>query len=65
MGISNKFPKSPYDIIEPNYRWFPDINDIEEDQHNLLPPLVSQIREEVRSGEIENIQDYLIPQDPY
>lgn len=48
MGISNKFPKSPYDIIEPNYRWFPDINDIEEDQHNLLPPLVSQIREEVK-----------------
>ena len=23
MGLSKKFPKNPYDLIDPDVRWFP------------------------------------------
>lgn len=48
MGLSKHFPRSPFEIIEPNHRWFPADDELEDKKDNLLPPLVPQVREEVK-----------------
>lgn len=50
MALHPKFPKSPYEILEPEYRWFPaDEAFRDKDYGKLLPPLVAKLRKEVKS----------------
>jgi type III restriction enzyme len=45
MAIHPKFPKSPYEIIKPELRWFPADETLREKGYDkLLPPLVAKLR---------------------
>jgi len=51
MGLHPKFPKSPYVIADPEYRWYPADETIREkggDTTKLLPPLVANLRKAVK-----------------
>ena len=49
MAIHPSFPTSPYEILDPEYRWFPADEDLRESSYDkLLPPLVNKIRKEVK-----------------
>ncbi len=49
MAIHPSFPQSPYQILNPDYRWFPADEALRESSYEkLLPPLVHQIRKEVQ-----------------
>ncbi|MDD4662926.1 MAG: DEAD/DEAH box helicase family protein [Candidatus ainarchaeum sp.] len=50
MGLHPKFPKSPHEIIEPDYRWYPADETIREQGglQYLLPPLVDSLRRKVK-----------------
>ena len=49
MALDPKFPKSPYEILDPAIRWFPaDENLREKGYEKLLPPLVAELRKKVR-----------------
>ncbi len=48
MPIPSEFPKDPYEILDPNIRWYPGSQDhTEEEVAQLMPPLVAKIRQEV------------------
>lgn len=48
MWLRKDFPRNPYQILEPDVRWFPWDADLFKSWHfKLLPPLVQKIREEV------------------
>ncbi len=48
MALHQKFPKSPYAILDPAIRWFPaDENLREKGYEKLLPPLVAELRKKV------------------
>lgn len=48
MALHPKFPKSPFDVPEPDQRWFPADEALRESAYEkLLPPLVAKIRAEV------------------
>lgn len=48
MVIHQNFPKSPYEVIKPEVRWFPaDEAFREKGYEKLLPPLVAQLRKRV------------------
>lgn len=48
MAIHPSFPTSPYEILDPDYRWFPADEALRETSYEkLLPPLVHKIRKEV------------------
>lgn len=50
MAIHPSFPTSPYEILNPDYRWFPADETLRETSYEkLLPPLVSKIRKEVKA----------------
>lgn len=50
MAIHPSFPTSPYETLNPEYRWFPADETLRETSYEkLLPPLVSKIRKEVKS----------------
>jgi type III restriction enzyme len=50
MAIHPKFPQSPYEILNPDYRWFPADETLRESSYEkLLPPLVHKIRKEVKT----------------
>jgi type III restriction enzyme len=50
MAIHPSFPTSPYEILNPEYRWFPADETLRETSYEkLLPPLVSKIRKEVKA----------------
>jgi len=57
MAIHPNFPKSPYDIIKPELRWFPADETLREKGYDkLLPPLVAKLRkllEEWRNSDYE------------
>jgi len=45
MAIHPSFPTSPYDILEPDLRWFPADEALRESSYDrLLPPLVHKSR---------------------
>lgn len=45
MAIHRNFPKSPYEIIKPELRWFPADETLREKGYDkLLPPLVAKLR---------------------
>lgn len=49
MAIHPSFPISPYEILNPEYRWFPADEDLRASSYDkLLPPLVNKIRREVK-----------------
>ncbi len=48
MGLHKQFPKNPFEIIEPDLRWFPGNDSLgEKGREKLLPPLVNKIRKEI------------------
>lgn len=50
MGIHPQLPKSPYEILLPEYRWFPAAEELRSTAYEkLLPPLVAKIRAEVKA----------------
>lgn len=49
MALHPKFPKSPYEVLEPEYRWFPADEALREQGYDkLLPPLVATLRKQVK-----------------
>ena len=61
MGLSKKFPKNPYDLIDPDVRWFPGNETLgEKGREKLLPPLVNKIRNEVHEWRKKDIQEYVM-----
>lgn len=49
MAIHPSFPDSPYEILNPDYRWFPADEALRESSYEkLLPPLVHKIRNEIK-----------------
>jgi len=50
MALHPDFPRSPYAVLEPEQRWFPADEDLRETAYEkLLPPLVANIRKEVKA----------------
>jgi len=50
MAIHPLFSTSPYDVLNPDYRWFPADEALRESSYEkLLPPLVHKIRKEVQA----------------
>jgi type III restriction enzyme len=50
MALHPNFPLSPYEALLPEQRWFPAAEELREVAYEkLLPPLVSKVREEVKS----------------
>lgn len=50
MALHPNFPRSPYDILPPNLRWFPAAEERRSTAYEkLLPPLVAKVREEVKA----------------
>ncbi len=49
MAIHPSFPTSPYELLNPEYRWFPADETLRETSYEkLLPPLVHKIRKEIK-----------------
>jgi type III restriction enzyme len=49
MAIDPDFPTSPYEVLNPNKRWFPADEALREHGYEkLLPPLVANLRKEVK-----------------
>ena len=48
MALDKDFPTSPYEILEPEIRWFPGDAAYKDKAHQLVPPLVSTLRKEVK-----------------
>ena len=50
MALHAAFPHSPYEILLPEFRWFPAAEELRSTAYEkLLPPLVAHIREAVRT----------------
>lgn len=48
MALHADFPKSPYEILDPELRWFPADESLRESgKEKLMPPLVPQLRKKV------------------
>ena len=48
MALHPNFPRSPYEVLPPNLRWFPAAEELRSTAYEkLLPPLVAKVREEV------------------
>jgi len=57
MAIHPSFPKSPYQILSPEYRWFPADEVLRESSYEkLLPPLVHKIRQDVKEWRDTNYE---------
>lgn len=48
MALNKDFPTSPFEILDPSIRWFPGDDISVKDRYNLMPPLVSILREKVK-----------------
>src|SRR3989338_8891389 len=57
MALHKNFPKYPYEILDPNIRWFP-AEDLRENGaiQKLLPPLVAGLREKVKEWRDKNYE---------
>lgn len=57
MALHPKFPKSPYEILEPEYRWFPADESLRDQGYEkLLPPLVAELRKVVKKWRNDNYE---------
>lgn len=55
MALHPNFPKSPYEILNPNIRWFPADEALRtQGYEKLLPPLVSELRKAVKTWRDKN-----------
>lgn len=54
MALHKDFPVSPFEILDPAVRWFPGDEVSDRDRYNLLPPLVSVLRERVKEWRDSN-----------
>jgi len=55
MAIHPDFPSSPYDILDPNIRWFPADEALRETSYEkLLPPMVHVLRKNIKKWREEN-----------
>ena len=51
MALHPKFPKSPYEVLEPEFRWFPADEALRtQGYEKLLPPLVAELRKAIKNG---------------
>lgn len=61
MAIHPNFPKSPHEVLPPEYRWFPADEVLRDSSYEkLLPPLVHKIRQDVkdwRDSHYEGVTD--------
>jgi type III restriction enzyme len=58
MSIHPSFPESPYQILDPDYRWFPADEALRESSYDkLLPPLVHKIRHQVKAWRDNHYQE--------
>jgi type III restriction enzyme len=49
MAIHPAFPTSPYEVLNPEHRWFPADEDLRDSAYDkLVPPLLNKIRREVK-----------------
>ena len=49
MALHKDFPESPFEILDPNLRWFPADEALRESSMDkLMPPLVAQLRKNVK-----------------
>jgi type III restriction enzyme len=49
MALHPDFPRSPYELLSPEVRWFPAAEELRGTAYEkLLPPLVAKVREEVQ-----------------
>ncbi len=57
MALHKDFPKDPYAILDPGIRWFPADEDLREQGYEkLLPPLVPELRKEVKEWRDKNYE---------
>lgn len=57
MALHKNFPKSPYEILKPEIRWFPADEALREKGYEkLLPPLVHKLRQEVKKWRDNNYE---------
>ncbi|HMO18865.1 MAG TPA: DEAD/DEAH box helicase family protein [Oligoflexia bacterium] len=57
MALHPDFPKSPYDVLIPEYRWFPADEALREKGYEkLLPPLVAELRRKVKEFRDSNYE---------
>lgn len=55
MALHKDFPASPFEILDPTVRWFPADEAFRETAANkLMPPLVPELRKEVKSWREDN-----------
>ena len=55
MSIHPDFPKSPYEILDPDQRWFPADEALRTSSYEkLIPPLVHKTRSEVKKWRDSN-----------
>src|ERR1035437_3233711 len=57
MALHPDFPRSPYDPLPPEFRWFPAAENLRETAYDkLLPPLVAKVREGVTAWRASGYQ---------
>ena len=57
MALHPKFPKNPYEILNPEVRWFPADEQLRtQDYWKLLPPLVDKLRKDVKNWRDKNYE---------
>ena len=57
MALHPKFPRSPYEVLPPELRWFPAAEELRSTAYEkLLPPLVAKVREEVQAWRASGYQ---------
>lgn len=50
MALHSKFPSSPFEILDPDLRWFPADETLRDSSmEKLMPPLVAELRKKVKS----------------
>jgi len=55
MAMHTNFPTNPYDILDPQYRWFPADETLRDNSYEkLMPPLVHKIRKKVKEWRENN-----------
>ena len=53
MALHPSFPRSPYEVLDPEQRWFPAAEELRSTAYEkLLPPLVAKIRAEVTAWRV-------------
>ena len=61
MALDSKFPRHPFDLINPDHRWYPGPEALgDKGREKLLPPLVNNIRKDVyawRESDYQGVSD--------